>query len=269
MSEFFSIGEVESRTLRAARGTVERISVRMVTATEDHVGDPFVLRDETLFRACRRCGGYGHYSYNPLDGTYCFDCYGHGLGEVTTWEDAEKLVKARRASRNRAIRAERNAAHEVALAWDAFRGEHTDVIAWLDGKEERSGFVGDMSRKVANLIALSPKMVEAVRRIIGQEQERSATRAAAGHFGTVGKREKAITAKVIRTVELPDYGFGISWLIVMETPEGHALVTKTSGAFAEVEAGETYTFAGTVKEHGEYKGEPQTSLTRCALPKAK
>lgn len=25
---------------------------------------------------CRRCGGTGHYSYNPIDGTVCFSCRG-------------------------------------------------------------------------------------------------------------------------------------------------------------------------------------------------
>ena len=27
---------------------------------------------------CTRCGGSGHYSYNPMTGTRCFKCNGHG-----------------------------------------------------------------------------------------------------------------------------------------------------------------------------------------------
>lgn len=28
---------------------------------------------------CGRCGGSGHYSYNPINGTKCFGCNGHGV----------------------------------------------------------------------------------------------------------------------------------------------------------------------------------------------
>lgn len=269
MSDFFTTAAAEDRTFQTVTGFMT-IEVRVVTAAEDHVGDPFLLRKSgKLFRACGRCGGYGHFSYNRIDGTLCFDCRGRGLGAETTWEEAERLVKARRATRNRRDKAERDAAHALALEWNAFYADHADVISWLDGKEERSGFVGDMARKVANLHALSEKMVAAARRIIGQDAEKQETRAAAGHFGTIGKRDKAITAKVVRRIEMPDNGFGVSWLIVMETEAGHVLKTFTSGAFADVHEGETYTFAATPKEHKEYNGTPETMLSRCALPKAK
>lgn len=255
----------ETRTTKA--GTA--MEVQIVTF-ENHVGNIFLIRAEKWFRACNRCGGYGHREYLRDFGTYCFDCMGSGLGEPTTAEDAAKLMKTRIATKRRNEKKAFEEAWEQALAWNAFRDENADVIAWLAGKEERRGFIGDMSSKVANCITLTDRMIEVVSRIAGEDAERAAKVQAAGHFGTVGQREKKITATVKPMKDFEDYFTGgTKWLITMETAEGHILKTWTTGAFAEVEVGNEYTFAGTVKEHGEYNGKPETTLTRCALPKKK
>ncbi len=272
MSDFFRIGENETRSIR--KGTA-KVTVRMVEAATDHVGLPFVVRPaklngldtDTWFRACERCGGWGHYSYNQIDGTVCYGCFGDGLGTPTTPEDAEKLVKTRRATRDRKNRAEFLAAWEAAIAWNAFRAENLDVIEFLAGKEERRGFLGDMAEKAANGIVLSERMVAAVRKIAAEVAGKQAAANAAGHFGEVGKRYE-ITA-VVTNVKECFSDFGVTYLITMRGSEGHTFKTFASGAFADVEKNTEVTFKGTVKGHGEWNGSKETTLTRCMIPKAK
>ncbi len=218
--------------------------------------------------ACGRCGGYGEYSYNQIDGTVCYGCNGDGLGRAITWDDALRIAKRRIADAKREARRMMNELHEQALTWNAFYADHADVIAYLADKDDRRGFIGDMARKTATLNALSPRMVEAIRRIISEDAAKVAKVNAAGHFGSEGERIKGITAAV-KSVKFVDNDFGGSWLVVMETSEGHVLKTFASGAFADVKEGEEVTFSATVKRHSEYAGKKETLLSRCMIPKKK
>jgi hypothetical protein len=47
---------------------------------------------------------------------------------------------------------------------------------------------------------------------------------------------------------------------------GNALIWKTS-SFPQLDEGNQYRVRGTIKEHGEYRGERQTVLTRCKVEK--
>ncbi len=232
--------------------------------------ESFIMADGDTYPhlPCHRCGGFGEYSWNEMDGSICYGCNGDGLGRAITWADAERIAKQRIAKRRREERARMLAIEEQAHAWNAWRGDHADVIAWLAGKDDKPGFVGDMARKTAVLETLSPRMVAAVRKIAGERAAEAAVKAAAGHFGTIGTRVE-ITATV-KSSRFFDNDFGGSWLIIMETAEGHELKTFTSGAFVDAaKEGETITFKATPKAHEEYKGAPSTMLSRCAVAKAK
>jgi hypothetical protein len=223
--------------------------------------------DTSPHLACGRCGGYGEYSFNQMDGTMCYGCNGDGLGKPIEWTDAIRIAKRRIASAKRAARVAELARLTQAHAWNDWRDENADVIGWLAGKDERRGFVGDMARKTAVLETLTDRQADAIRKIAGEDSAKTEKVVAAGHFGEIGKRAKGIKATVRKIVTMPDNGFGISYLIIMETPEGHALKTFTSGAFADVEEGQEIVFAATPKAHGEYAGKPETMLSRCALAK--
>lgn len=50
---------------------------------------------------CSRCGGTGHYSYNPMHGTICFKCHGSGLQYTKRgWKQkqVERKFRTRKAS---------------------------------------------------------------------------------------------------------------------------------------------------------------------------
>jgi hypothetical protein len=255
--------EKATRTYKSGRS----FEVLEVTFKPEHVGDMFLIVDGEWYRACRRCSGYGHYSYMRDYGTHCFDCVGGSVGAKTTEQEAAKLMKTRIATRDRNERKLFLAAWEQAIQWDAFLTENADVVAYLADKEERRGFIGDMARKVAILETLSPRMLEVVRKCAAEDIAKSAKANEAGHFGEVGGRYE-ITATVTNVKECFS-DFGITYLITMRGSEGHTFKTFASGAFADVEKNTTVTFKGTVKGHGEWNGMKETTLTRCMIPKAK
>lgn len=87
------------------------------------------------------------------------------------------------------------------------------------------------------------------------------------HVGTVGKRE-TFTVKVKQIKAFAEqsnysYGTGVRLMIRMEDPDGNALIWWTSPPGGGLEEGDAaYKILATVKAHTDYKGRPQTVLTR-------
>lgn len=92
--------------------------------------------------------------------------------------------------------------------------------------------------------------------------EREARKATMKHVGTVGKREDFKNLKLVR---LPSYqsDFGTTYIHVFNDVDGNELIWKTGQACADI--GEVISLKGTVKEHGEYNGTPNTVLSRCKV----
>lgn len=87
------------------------------------------------------------------------------------------------------------------------------------------------------------------------------------HIGTVGKRME-ITAKLACRYEFSNF-YGDSFLYKFEDNDGNILTWKTATILSLTgnkddypRKGDTVTFKATVKEHGEYKGQDQTVLSR-------
>ena len=58
--------------------------------------------------------------------------------------------------------------------------------------------------------------------------------------------------------------YGLTNLIKFEDAEGHLFQWWSNSAFAnEIEEGDKFTIAGTIKSHDEYAGRKYTTLTRC------
>jgi hypothetical protein len=88
--------------------------------------------------------------------------------------------------------------------------------------------------------------------------ELEAKKATLTHVGTVGKREVfTLTLKRVTSFESQ---YGTTFILIFEDAAGNQVVWKTSRA--EFNEGETVTLKATVKEHGEYNGVPQTSISR-------
>ena len=92
-----------------------------------------------LGETCSRCGGSGHYSFNPIDGTRCFKCAGKGNLVPTSKKGlAEVLKNAQAAVESGALDTYLAKLRETAIAAKA---ENTVMAAWeratkiiLDGR---------------------------------------------------------------------------------------------------------------------------------------
>ena len=178
----------------------------------------------------------------------------------------------------------------AALAWGA---ELTD-----EEVERASGDYLHNVRAIARAGYVEPKLlgigasiVTAYQRAIGAMRaraEREARPKADVHVGEIGAKVSfGVPVKVNRRTGAPLKGqpvslsaepvvldlvtgyqtdYGYTTVLKFRTAEGAVLVWKSSGAGAERDdVGKRYALTGTVKSHGDYKGEKQTNLTRCTM----
>ena len=81
------------------------------------------------------------------------------------------------------------------------------------------------------------------------------------HFGKIGERAEFVaTVKNVITIE---DNYGKKFFHIFETETGEILTWNT--ASKNLPIGAMYLMRGTIQDHYIYKGEPQTSLTRCAI----
>lgn len=149
---------------------------------------------------------------------------------------------------------------DEALAWAAEQEGHGDDylanLAAVAGKETWGH----------KDLGLAASIIPAYQRHL----ERAAIEAAKAaqrpseHLGTVGEK-LSFEAKVIGVHTFPGYAYNSPdrAIVSMITPEGDRLVWKASNVMRAPEQGDTVTMSGTVKEHGEFRGDKQTIVTRC------
>lgn len=109
----------------------------------------------------------------------------------------------------------------------------------------------------------------AVRNRLVRDRLAEADRAAIvdGWLGNVGDKlqDLDVTARVVMRVDGYAYN-STDTIVVMRTGSGHVLKWKASGVRADIEEGGNYRLLrATVKDHGEYRGNKQTVVTRCKL----
>lgn len=92
-----------------------------------------------------------------------------------------------------------------------------------------------------------------------REQERLATVGGSEYVGVIGKRTTFRDLKLLRVLSF-DGAWGTRFLHRFQDPEGNVLIWWTTKA---LEADRVYFGKATVKDHEEYKGVKQTTLTRC------
>lgn len=236
--------------------------------------------DKPLFarrNRCHRCGGLGGSDAWAHTGYTCYECGGSGLGGTVH----EKLYTAEENARLDAIAAKKLAKQqekrnaelarleaERATRREQFKSDNAEILGKvLDlSRDSTDDFWSNLYNEwihVAN--PLTEKQLAMVNYRHAQLLERQAAdkrQAAAGHIGQVGERVKA-KARVARVVELGMTNFypaKMRYLVALETEAGHALTWFTTTR--EQEHDDFVDCAFTVKEHGEYKGKPQTIVQR-------
>lgn len=158
-------------------------------------------------------------------------------------------------------RAEQPSAEQTALA-----GE---ILAWCQEQGEGNDYLYNLSvaahstiatDRLGGILASAPT---AYNRDIAkrQERERPSRPPNAGHLGAV-KQRLDVTATLERVFYV-DSDFGTLSIVTWRTSAGHILVWKTTSRTPTGEyAGKAFALRGTVKAHGEFRGEKQTELSR-------
>ena len=254
------------------------------------------------FSPCGFCSpawsGTKEYHLGVMGGV-CFQCTGRGSHRrYETLADVERLVKRRKSARDRAERkrAAADAAHRD--AHNAWMSAHPDLAvrlaeiyeetrqpedtasdaawdAWRAAQEKWGGFIMDLASR-STCAALSEKQTTAVAEAVAKADARVAAveekQAAQSFYGTVGDKVKAATGTVVVRARFDThYGYGSQYnalLVIEGTGEFAGHVFKAAGTgrtLFDAERGDEVEVSGTIKAHDEYKGTPQTVLTRATV----
>lgn len=139
-------------------------------------------------------------------------------------------------------------------------------------EDREAGFIERvMTRAIAESF-ITEKQAEAVLGAIEKIEAEARKKAASGYVGKVGERvELAVTVERVFTFDRPKYGAGWTFetvsIVTMRDAAGNAIVSKSASFWSE--EGKQFTIRATVKEHGSYKGELQTTVARVQVREAK
>jgi hypothetical protein len=168
---------------------------------------------------------------------------------------------------------------------EADKAKAQDAVDWVLTEYDKSEAKGDaLNDYMFNLYAATSNVIMPLRRagivasLIGSynrhiqfqdERQRKAAAAAKAlegkiatckHVGTVGERLRGLTLKVVRVIPRESQ-YGVTYITALEDVDGNQFTWFASGTSLDV--GVCYTVTGTVKSHGNFRGVPQTVLTRC------
>lgn len=121
---------------------------------------------------------------------------------------------------------------------------------------------GTVSRKTAGLAA---SIIPAYKRALEQEVKRQefAKRPPSVHVGTVGKRQE-FTVKLERLMA-SEGAYGTTGIHKLVDAQGNDMTWFASGSGNWLKEGKTYKVKATVKAHSDYKGRPQTVVSRLTV----
>lgn len=241
---------------------------------------------------CPKCGGTGYlYGYEHIDGGRCWKCGGTGIYEHSwkeyTPEYARKLTERR-------IAKARKGADEANAKWFTKEGFSAEGKTWVvigdtyDRKDElknagarwnsllgwhfdkdTEGCFEVSVEEVAYKTYADRWTYEAysdVMDFIKARQAEHAPKSTSKHIGNVGdKIQLELTFKAEFSYETHyTYHGETHYIYKFADADGNIVIWNTS-SYQELEEGNTYAVKGTIKNHGEYKGEAQTELQRCKI----
>lgn len=194
------------------------------------------------WESCDRCGGLGGWEGWKATGWKCYKCGGSGK-QWGKWKEYtpeyEKKLEERRAKRR--------------AKW---LEEHKEELEAQEREREERRQKEEAERKAR----------EEAERL---EQERiEAQKLKSRYVGEIGER---ITLEAVyeftawfERKSFAGYGTETVYIINFRAGDDKLIWMTTKGA-PQLNEGDKIRLVGTVKEHKEYKGEKQTSLTRCRI----
>jgi hypothetical protein len=187
------------------------------------------------------------------------------VGKFSTVAVANSLHADYRDRTNRQRDVEKPSAADCTLAKAAIEWCRTELANKPSKSDYEHNLVVICSIDVlrAKNEGIAASLIPAYQRATAQKIER-AKRPTSEYVGEVGKR-LTFTATLERVFSF-DSDYGAIHIHKFRTAEGSILVWKTGSAM--LDQGKVYTIKGTVKTHDDYKGEKQTTLSRCVATPA-
>ena len=244
---------------------------------------------------CRKCGGRGFIEgYAHVERGVCFDCRGSGIEKDYTWKEytpeyAKKLAQ-RRLAKAKAKAPERNAKlfkrlgmSEAGKAYvvigDTFElkdqlkeagARWNDLLGWHFDHEQSEYPCFEVSideiadKGEADDWQLHDRWL--VFEIVKEKRLANAPKTDSQYIGAVGDKVELELTYVVAFEFRTHFTYKgeTSYLYKFADADGNTVTWKTS-KWLDIEEGQTYKVAGTIKDHTEYKGDKQTVLTRCKV----
>jgi len=177
--------------------------------------------------------------------------------------------------------------HNATTTFHRTVSDAAEIISYIKYEHYGNPFLKQMAESFDNYGKLSPRQVEAVRKIRAKRAERKlerdAERAEAikskGHVGEIKeRREFVLTLKYKTGFEYQPQFYrdpGYKDILIFEDADGNVykymglaipltIIEDEGRRITEVKTGDQYTLKATIKAHETYKGCPQTVLTRPA-----
>lgn len=270
----------------------------------EQVGSPFEENGKMYIIVkgkCPRCGGSGHYSYNPMDGTVCLACHGSGIKKQTVrWYTDSQRASMDKAAEKRAAEkvvkdeerrikfAARNAFgfgeegyiflvygdNERIKKWREELPEHTvwynETFGWfIPATREYDGleFPEDIHFSKLEWETVKDKNDKEQLQMMDKEEVRKIVEQmiyepSKSEFQGEVNTWLEKEVKIVKNISLSS-NYGDSHMHIMEDNDENVYVWTT--ASKNLEEGKTYTIKMKVKEHKEYKGTKQTIVYYCKV----
>lgn len=169
---------------------------------------------------------------------------------------------------------------------DLYQAKAEEVLAWGERMKPRGDYEHNLKVALAGefvtqkTFALVVSAAAAFDRQKAKAEEAKAEAAKfpkSDWFGVIGTRYRGQAVTMVRSIGLPDNGFGPSVLLVLRMDGGQVLKWKTAytpevkgqdGRWKRAEAGERFVADFTVKGHGEFREERETRVNRVVLAEA-
>lgn len=267
-------------------------------------GEPYTRDGKKYVKVigpCKRCGGSGHYSFNPINGTVCFSCHGSGkeILEVRWYTDAQRATMDRAAEKRATVKAEKDEERRVKFAArNAFgfgekgyiflvHGDNEQIKKWREELPEHTVWYNETfgwfipatheyeGLEFPEYIHFTKLEWEIIRdktdnenlQMLSHEEVRKIVEQMIYEPSKSEFQGEVNTwiekeVTIIKNIVL-DSHYGESHMHIMEDNEENVYVWTT--ASKNLEEGKTYTIKMKVKEHKEYKGVKQTIVYYCKV----
>ena len=267
----------------------------------EQVGQPFESNGKMYIRVkgkCPRCGGSGHYSYNPMDGTTCFQCRGSGVQvmDVRWYTDGQRASMDKAAEKRAAAKAEKNEERRIKFAArNAFGfgeegfitiiwGEYDRIQEWRDTLPMYSVLYNNTFGwyiPAKNELKI-PEDINSMRLDWNEVKDETDSENLAMKDHSIvtqyiheriygkskseyqGEKDEWLEHDVIikRNIAVSS-SYGDSHMHIMEDNDGNVYVWTT--ASKNLEEGKTIHLRMKVKDHKEYQGVKQTIVYYCRI----